>query len=448
MQAAVWMSRSLAKVAASLLLSALSGVLVFVAFAQSSDPPVVKTRRALDRLARAALDWQNRFDCSGCHKQAMPLAAAAAARRSGYEDMKPGTVDALSEMLVEGTNGQQADGCFPLNGGNSSTVGTTWGGRGLEAYSRAFGDARQANLLRAADCLLGLQAADGRLASDHTELPPAQGDFVTTAHGIFVWNRAAELTGDPAYADAAARAEAWLRGRIATIEAAPSSFTTQDKAMLLAGLAQAGATSSDGDVVRMHDLLASEQQPDGSWKLSHASAGGNAHGTGQVVFAMRAAGYDRSDPAVDRGTAWLLDRQSADGSWPADFWQGNPPSGVAPSMWAALALATFPSPLNRLRVAGGADAVISWEAVEGAEAYDLIRGVLDAVVELEDRVDLGSATCLASATGALSVADPATPAAGQAFFYVMRIRWATSHDIYGRSSRGLDRVPASGDCPP
>ncbi len=440
--------------AALVLLAAIPGLAVLgllgasTAESASSDPPVVNTRRALDHLGQAALDWQDRFQCSGCHKQAQTLAALETARRNGYEDARPGTVESLIGGLVDGQNGQGLDGCFPFNGGNSSTVGTTWGGRGLEAYDRAFDDDRRSDLLAAADCLLGRQAPDGSLVSDHTELPVAQGDFITTTHGIFIWTRAHELTGSGTYSDASERAVSWLRGKISAIEASPASFTTQDKAMLLAGLGRSGADPADPDVARMHDVLAAEQQPAGSWKLRSSSGGGNGHATGQAVFALRIAGYDRSDAAVDRGTTWLLDNQGADGSWPSNFWEGNSPSEIAPSMWGALALATYPSPLNGLRVSGGAATTVSWDSVEGASAYDVIRGDLSSLAELSDSVDLGPVACLAPATASMSVPDSTVPSPGQAFFYLMRIRWGSSHDIYGRSSGGRDRVPSSGDCPP
>jgi hypothetical protein len=46
----------------------------------STTPPVVLTRRALDRLGQGALAWQAQFNCSGCHKQ--PVTLRLSARRS------------------------------------------------------------------------------------------------------------------------------------------------------------------------------------------------------------------------------------------------------------------------------------------------------------------------------------------------------------------------------
>jgi len=407
-------------------------------------PPVVQARLALDHLGQTAIDWQNTFGCSGCHKQPVTLAAYAAAAAGGHDAPKPGVVDALITGTLSGSSGQGADGCFSFGGTASFTTATTVAGRGLEATDRYLRHALGASLQAAADCIRARQAANGSLPADRSENPVAQGDFATTAHGIYVWNRTYERTAVAAYHDAAASAAAWLRGRISAIEAAPSTFTTQDKTMLLAGLGAMGAGTSDPDVARMRTLLAASQLPDGSWKIQSANAAGNGYATGLGVYALRAAGVDRGDPVLEAGRAWLLSHQQPDGSWTANDWVGGTPSAVAPSMWAALALASFPSPLATLRLTGSA---ITWSAVEGAENYDVVRGSVSALTESAGAASLGPLSCLAAAVPDLQATDAAVPAPGQAFFYVFRIRRTNAHDIYGRTSGGHDRTPGSGDCP-
>ena len=424
----------------------MAGLLSSPAAIVPATPPVVQTRRALDFLGDAAIAWQNQFDCSGCHKQPLTVAALGAARASGYEAPRPGIVEALMVGGLSGSSGQGPDGCFSFNRGGSFTVATTLGGRGLEAYNLYFGADRSSELLAAAACLLGRQNADGRLASDRLELPVAQGDFITTGLGVFSWTRAFEVSGNVAYETARNQAVTWLRGQIGTMETGPTGFTTQDKSMLLAGLGRAGAGPSDPDVVRMRNVLAGEQLADGSWKLQSTTGGGNAYATGQVVFALRSAGYDRTDPAVDLATIWLLDNQLGNGSWSVVHWQGGGPSAVVPSMWGAAALATYPSPLNGLGV--GSDTVIQWNQVDGAESYDLLRGLVSQLAQLPDRVDLGAVDCLAAASPATSAQDLEVPVMGEAFFYLMRIGWGVNKDIYGLSSGGLDRLPFVGGCPP
>jgi hypothetical protein len=409
-----------------------------------ATPPVVQTRRALDHLGQAALAWQAQFQCSGCHKQPITLQALGTALAAGHDPAPPGVVDALLAGTLEGTSGQDVNGCFSFAGGSGFTMATTYAGRGLADVDTHLRDVAAA-VVAASDCLLARQSPDGRLSADSSELPVSQGDFVTTAHGAQVWKRAYERTGSSTYQGAAARAVAWLRGGISSIEAAPSSFTTQDKAMLLAGLTSAGAGGSDPDVLRMHALLASAQNVDGSWKIQSSASAGNGYGTGLAVFALRSAGFDASDPQIAGGRAWLLANQQPDGSWPASSWVGGTPSQVAPSMWGALALATFPSPLTSLRVSGSA---LSWSSVEGADGYDLIRGNVSSLATAAGMTDLGAVSCVAAATSAVSAADASAPAPGQALFYVFRVRWSGNRDIYGRASDGRDRVPLSGDCGP
>src|SRR5262249_33426611 len=161
--------------------------------------------------------------------------ALATARSQRHDAPLPGSVDALLQGTLTGTSGQDAQGCFSFDGGSGFTMATTFSARGLEASDRSLRTDLAAKLALAGACLLGRQAIDGRLPADSTELPVSQGDFVTTGHGVYAWERAFTRTGNAAYHAAAVRAADWLRGRISSIEAAPSSFTTQDEAMLLAG---------------------------------------------------------------------------------------------------------------------------------------------------------------------------------------------------------------------
>lgn len=412
--------------------------------AARSAPPVVQTRRALDHLGQAALSWQAQFQCSGCHKQPITLAAIGTGVSHGHDPAPPGVVDTLLAGTLQGTSGQDGNGCFSFGGSSAFTMSTTFAGRGLEAVDRYLRRLLP-NVQGAADCLLPRQVADGRMPADSTELPVSQGDFVTTAHAAQIWTRVFERTGATAYRDAASRAVAWLRGRIASIEASPASFTTQDKAMLLVGLASSGAGPSDPDVTRMRALLGLAQLGDGSWKIQSSTAAGNAYGTGLAVFALRSSGFGPSDAAVANGRAWLLANEQADGSWPASSWTGGTPSQVAPSMWGALALATFDSPLASLRVSGD---TLSWSGVEGADGYDLVRGLVSNLATAGGATDLGPVTCVASGATATSTLDPLHPAPGQALFYLFRVRWSGNLDLYGRASDGRERIPAAGDCGP
>lgn len=87
--------------------------------------------------------------------------------------------------------------------------------------------------------------------------------------------------------------------------------------------------------------------------------------------------------------------------------------------------------------------------VGGAASYDLVRGRVEELGETVPRVDLGGLLCLENDSldaSSLGDEDGELPAAGRAFFYLVRY-----HDggtgSYGPSTRGFERVPGPGDCP-
>jgi len=91
----------------------------------------------------------------------------------------------------------------------------------------------------------------------------------------------------------------------------------------LQGLRAVGVPTTDPAVKRASSWLLSVQQADGGWGESPASyadrsqagrGGVTASQTAWAVLGLQAAGYAR-DEGVERGLAWLVRRQSADGSW-------------------------------------------------------------------------------------------------------------------------------------
>jgi Tol biopolymer transport system component len=95
--------------------------------------------------------------------------------------------------------------------------------------------------------------------------------------------------------------------------------------------------------------------------------------------------------------------------------------------------------------------VVTWDVESGPARYDVVRGDVAALAVAGDRVDLGPVACIEDDSTDATTAghpDPELPASGQAFFYLHRgAQGPTDAGSYGTSSQGVERLPASGDCP-
>jgi squalene-hopene/tetraprenyl-beta-curcumene cyclase len=89
--------------------------------------------------------------------------------------------------------------------------------------------------------------------------------------------------------------------------------------------------------------LSAAQEADGSW---FGRWGANyLYGTGTAVPALIAAGVAPGDDRIRRAVAWLTEHQSSDGGWGEDLrsytddrWRGRGASTASQTAWALLAL--------------------------------------------------------------------------------------------------------------
>jgi squalene-hopene/tetraprenyl-beta-curcumene cyclase len=177
--------------------------------------------------------------------------------------------------------------------------------------------------------------------------------------------------GDPAYAEAIARAREWIIGMQSSgggrmdggwgaFEPENTHFhlnhipfadhgalldppTSDVTARCVSFLAQIGMSSDDPVMARALAFLRREQEEDGSW---FGRWGTNyIYGTWSVLCAFNAAGIGPDDPAVRRAVAWLAAMQRADGGWGEDEESyGDAPHGsykestASQTAWAVLGL--------------------------------------------------------------------------------------------------------------
>ncbi len=185
-----------------------------------------------------------------------------------------------------------------------------------------------------------------------TRTPIQDGDISRTALAI----QAISVYGIPArkaeFSARISRAAAWL--------VAQQPQSTEERIMQLLGLSWAGANRPVLDT-RTRELKAL-QHSDGGWGQT-PNLVSDAYATGQVLYTLHELGQPASDPAIQRGIAFLLRTQADDGTWhvisramkiqpyfksgfPYEHDQWISQSGTA---WAAMALAVteVPPPATR-----------------------------------------------------------------------------------------------------
>jgi hypothetical protein len=192
------------------------------------------------------------------------------------------------------------------------------------------------------------QLPDGSWPSYINRAPIENGNIQATALSL----RAIQLYGMPG------RSEEWKR-RIANAREWLSDAvakTTEDKIMLVSGLAWSGADAEA--VANAARALLSEQREDGGWAQLKTLAS-DAYATGHALVALEETGVlTTTDEAYRRGIEYLLSTQRADGTWIAKtrafpfqpLKESGFPHGrdqwisAAATSWAAMALANAIEP--------------------------------------------------------------------------------------------------------
>jgi N-acyl-D-amino-acid deacylase len=255
-------------------------------------------RLGLPLVQQAAANYPKHRKCFSCHHQTLPMLAMVAARESGLEvDQK------LLDAQADFTRQSFHDQVEPMRrgegvGGHALTVGY-----GLWALALAGRPADETTEAMVA-YLLKTQHEDGHWEAQ-TIRPPLEESFTTCTVLAVVGMRRYAAASQAAEVDSSInKAKAWLS------KANPQS--QEDIAMALWGGAQLGATPDELRAAR--DAALAMQRDDGGW-AQLATMESDAYATGQVLFALQAAGLSSRELAYQRGVAYLLKSQQADGSW-------------------------------------------------------------------------------------------------------------------------------------
>jgi hypothetical protein len=148
------------------------------------------------------------------------------------------------------------------------------------------------------------QAEDGRWII-RAHRPPLEASSIgLTAVTIRVLRAFAPPAKKAEYAESVGRAARWLE------RATPRN--TDETSFRILGLLWAGTSPSS--VTRDAGVLAKSQREDGGWSQL-PTLESDAWATGQALVTLEAAGLQTTDPVYQKGAAFLVRTQLADGSW-------------------------------------------------------------------------------------------------------------------------------------
>ena len=275
--------------------------------AQPEDAPAsgqVDAKTAIARsialLQRSSTEFFREGGCVGCHHQNFTAMAVAAARKVHVPVDDAAAQEQLKVVQTQWMSRQEGLLQRVDPPGASDTLTYSLLGLAAAEYpADAITDAMVVNVAEE-------QSLDGSWCYGGISRPPIEDSCI--AHAAF-GIRVMQLYGPPGlkgeFDQRIARARDYL------LESHPK--TTDDRAMLLAGLKWAGVTGQK--VQEAANGLLAIQREDGGW-AGNPHLESDAYSTGKSLDALVESGSIHvMDPAYRRGVAFLLKTQHSDGSW-------------------------------------------------------------------------------------------------------------------------------------
>jgi ankyrin repeat protein len=251
-------------------------------------------------LQHGSMEFFKQSGCVGCHHQPAASMATAAARTAGvhvdesaakgFVKMMEGESMFFNQMMLERA---------PIGGATDGPTVKLLALAGERYPSSALTDGILAYIVH-------FQRHDGSWwFGGVSRAPLEEGAIARTAMAL----RDMQVFGTPAM-------KADLDPRIArarTYLANAKAATNDDAAMQILGLHWAGGSAAK--VGALGKALAGAQHTDGGWS-QNPNLASDAYATGETLSALKEAGVlAASDPAYQKGVKFLLDSQSAGGSW-------------------------------------------------------------------------------------------------------------------------------------
>jgi ankyrin repeat protein len=311
------------------------------ALAQPQMSARAAVARALPLLQRSASTFVAQRTCVSCHHNSLAIVTLRLARERGF-DVDAKTLDAVEAVTFRELRGPRAlDNAIQAITLSDPTPNESL----LLMAAHAAGLPRDLTRAVYARRMARWQRDSHWVTSDFRP-PHSSSVFTATATAIrAIQDYMPDERADEREA-AVQRARQWLM--------ATKGTSTEDAAFRLLGLVWAGATAEDRADAR-RDLLARQQPGGGFAQLPGYQP--DAYSTGEALFALHEAGDPPTDRPWQKGAAFLMSSQAADGSWrvrtrmispahisPPYFSTGFPYAkdeflSYAGSCWAVMALA-------------------------------------------------------------------------------------------------------------
>jgi hypothetical protein len=290
----------------------------------AADPPTTPEARAVRFLAREVPDWPLKNKCYSCHNNGDAARALYAARQRSIP-FDPAALESTARWLRRPEEWKDNG---PPGDFSDRKLAALQFAHALAAGVESGALDAKAELLRAAGRVRDLQENDGSWAVDADGLPGSPVTYGRTLATV-VALRVLLAADRERFAEAAGRADAWLRNRkpVGVLDAA---------ALLL------GPGSRPDECL---ELIRKGQSSDGGWG-PYATSPPEVFDTALVLLGLvRLRGRDGVPELIRRGRDFLVRLQREDGSWPETT---RPPGAesyaqrISTTGWATLALLANP----------------------------------------------------------------------------------------------------------
>ncbi len=261
--------------------------------------PQAAVERTLPLVQQNDVTFMKKAGCVSCHNNTLTAVTVAAARAHGFrvdEAVAKQQLNAIGTYIDSWRERALQGVAIP---GDSDTVAYILFGLSAEKLpSNAATDAMAFVMKRQ-------QTPDGHWRPLASRPPIESSEIEVTALSMHALQLYAPAADREAYQEAIARAASWLRA------AQPRS--NEDHAFRLLGLAWSNADK--GAINAQAQAIIAAQRSDGGW-AQIPTLESDAYATGQALVALAQSGALPISSAVyQRGVAFLLKTQHADGSW-------------------------------------------------------------------------------------------------------------------------------------